>query len=184
MKKLILCMIMATLFVFVACNEKKNEQLTQVETVLDFDEIIKTDSTKVANKYGVIHFYEAQAIFDKFVNEVEDSIVITELTTIFQALNVDTCIIIQHAINTVPVVNEVHNYWVGNLPAKATPTIGFKQAFTKLKEANIRQPHTKLMTYRRPEQPPFDKEASYVFGSHKGNHFVKVNSETGEIKEF
>lgn len=192
MKKFLsmMCIMMIAIVTMVACKNKTtngaspgNETDTSIADVgspttgFDFEKVLTLDAEYAfANSESPV-FYEAQVLLDGYVDAATELNVV-EVKTVFQSYAEPLVITIMRGGKDA-VVEKLNDYWLECVPIKLPTALTLKDAITKLNEANIVKPHSKVVTLRNP-LGPWQRNPQFIFGQ-VGTGFVAVDAKTGEV---
>ena len=172
---------MFALVAFTSCDVTKKQTQPQQNQVVnlayDYDKVVAEDYDLIASQYKVFRFLEADAMFDKMLNEGGEVNVIS-IRTIFQVG--DTCIMIEHpegCVDSLPIITKENDYWTECGVISARNAITLDSCLMMIDQYRPMLP-TRRLTFRRIVGPPFPKHGEYIFG----NGFLFVDAATGEMR--
>ncbi|MGM9778946.1 MAG: hypothetical protein ACI3ZD_11525 [Prevotella sp.] len=189
----IMCLMMMALVTMVCCDQKSTNGkvpvppdscITEIETPgngYNFEEVVKVDNEFVLTKYESSVFFEVDAVLDGYIDEATE-LNVQEIKTIFQDYKKKPSVIIvlrEGAYGENPAISTLNTLWMDCLPIKLPLTLTLQQAIDKVKEANIKLPHSNIVVLKNPFRPEADSPL-YIFGQNSTG-YVSVNAVTGEV---
>ena len=189
----IMCLMMMALVTMVCCDQKSTSGkvpvppdscITEIETPgkgYNFEEVVKVDNEVVLTKYESSVFFEVDAVLDGYIDEATE-LNVQEIKTIFQDYKKKPSVIIvlrEGAYGEDPAISTLNTLWMDCLPIKLPLTLTLQQAIDKIKEANIKLPHSNIVVLKNPFRPEADSPL-YIFGQNSTG-YVAVNAVTGEV---
>lgn len=195
MKKIfsIMCLMIMALVSLVSCDQKctngkvpvpLDSCLNETETPVNgynFEEVVKVDNDFVLNKYESSVFFEVDAVLDGYVDE-ETELNVQEIKTIFHDYKKKPSVIIvlrEGAYGEDPAISKLDTLLMDYLPIKLPLELTLQQAIEKLKESDIKLPHSDIVVLKNPLRPEADSPL-YIFGQNSTG-YVAVDAVTGEV---
>ena len=195
MKKIlsIICIMLMALVSLVSCDQKctngkvpvpPDSCLTEAEYTgngYNFEEVVNVDNDFVLNKYESAVFFEVDAVLDGYVDE-ETELNVQEIKTIFHDYKKKPSVIIvlrEGAYGEYPAISKLNTVLMDCLPIKLPLELTLQQAIGKLKESDIKLPHSDIVVLKNPLRPEADSPL-YIFGQNSTG-YVAVDAVTGEV---
>lgn len=195
MKKIfsIMCLMLMALVSLVSCDQKctngkvpvpPDSCLTETETPVNgynFEEVVKVDNDFVLNKYESAVFFGVDAVLDGYIDEATE-LNVQEIKTIFHDYKKKPSVIIvlrEGEYGESTEMSSLNTLWMDCLPIKLPLELTLQQAIDKLKESNIKLPHSNIVVLKNPFRPKANSPL-YIFG-HNSTGYVSVDAVTGEV---
>ena len=171
------------------CNNKQDQEIVEVDSLLTIDEIIDDDFAYMVDKFGEdnLRWYECDVLLNNFLDEECDGS-IAEFVNIYQVVtrtdstSFDTQVYkIQHLPSGDIYEDSIKGFWIEDFPLNLDELkVDYDSAFNLVMAVNLPKPHSQYVTLRKPIGP-VPCNVQWVFGNIKSQ--IWVDGVTGEIKE-
>ena len=171
------------------CTSKEEPVVTDPDTTIVVNKIIKEDFDSMFNKYGKeeFRFYETDILLKNFLDEENDGD-IAELVNIYQVVteldstSFDTYVYkVQHFSNGTVLKDSINGFWIENEPIILDEIkVSYDSACAIIASVNYPKPHSKHVTLRKP-LGIVNCNPQWVFGNI--HEQIWVDATTGEAKK-
>ena len=177
---------------FTSCNScsttKQVPAAENTDSVAAFvvENIISTDREDMFLKYKTDYrWFETCIVLKDYLDDENCDGTVSGISNIFQYVvekeegAYDTEVVMYTHVGDSTQVDVKHGFWVEDFPLNEEAIkVTFKDAYTKLMEANCPKPHSKQVVLRK-EIGPNSCNPQYIFGNARAH--VYVDATTGEV---